>query len=176
MSLSAHIRRLSHYNAWANRHLLDACRRVAQDAQDAYYLDRGAFFGSLHGTLNHILVVDRLWLARIADTDAGNVALDAIACPDLDALETARGQEDDRIIALADHLDDAALDQPLDYRTVAGVSQRTSYGWVLLHMLNHATHHRGQAHALLSQVPSDPPSLDLIRYLRECGPWERGNV
>lgn len=166
MALVDHLRLMTRYGAWANRRLFDACHALDPGA---YYADRGAFFGSIHGTLNHILVADRLWLGRVTGVAPPIAALDQILYDDLDALWEARQVEDGRIAALADGLDEAAAARVLSYQTMAGDRMRTPLSLVLTHMVNHATHHRGQAHGLLSQVPAEPPPLDLMVYLREAG-------
>ena len=159
-----HFQTLARYNQWANRRLYDFC--AALDETE-YKRKRPAFFGSIHGTLNHLLVGDRAWLARIEHVELGVTALDQILYDEFAELRAAREAEDRRIVALADRLDAAALATTLDYATMAGVPQRTRLDWVLTHVFNHQTHHRGQVHGLLSQTPIAPPPLDLIFYLRE---------
>jgi uncharacterized damage-inducible protein DinB len=159
------MRTLARYNRWANRRLYEACGALDDDA---YRADRGAFFGSIHRTLNHILVGDRAWLGRLEGIDRGIRSLDQILFDDLPSLTDARMEEDARIIAIVDGLDAASLEQPLVYRTIAGEIQETPIGLVVIHMLNHATHHRGQVHCMLCQIPTDPPPLDLIYFLREA--------
>lgn len=159
-----HFRTLGRYNRWANRRLYDAC---AQLDDNEYRKPRPAFFGSIHGTLNHLLVGDRVWLGRIERVPSGVERLDQILYDDFAALRAAREAEDQRILALVDRLDEAALAQELDYANMAGKPQRTRLDWVLVHVFNHETHHRGQAHGLLSQTVVAPP-LDLIFFLREA--------
>lgn len=157
---------LAGHNRWANRRLFEACAALS-DAD--YRAERGAFFGSLHGTLNHILVADRLWMGRLTDEDPGIPTLDTILHDDLAALKTAREQEDIRIVEFVTGMPDERFRVPLRYRTIKGERCETPTHMVLAHMFNHATHHRGQAHGLLSQVPADPPPLDLIYFLRDPG-------
>jgi uncharacterized damage-inducible protein DinB len=160
-----YFRTLARYNAWANRRLFDACLALPEDA---YRRSRPAFFGSIHATLNHILVGDRLWMARIEGVDdAGITRLDQILHQDRDALWRARQDEDARIRAYADGLGDAALGGVLAYANTAGRRFETPLPFVLGHLFNHATHHRGQVHDMLTQVPVEPPALDLIYYLRD---------
>ncbi|MCP5370243.1 MAG: damage-inducible protein DinB [Hyphomicrobiales bacterium] len=157
---------LARYNAWANRRLYAAC---ADLSEADYMAPRQAFFGSLHGTLNHILVGDRLWLGRLVGDVPAIPALDTVLYDGFAALRAAREAQDAAAVAFVDGLSPADLEAVLTYRTMAGEPQRTPVHWVLTHMFNHATHHRGQAHDLLSQVPADPPPLDLIYFLRESG-------
>jgi uncharacterized damage-inducible protein DinB len=154
---------LAKYNAWANQRLYDAC---AELSEAEYMKERPAFFRSIHGTLNHILVGDRVWIARIERKPPLKVTLDQILYGDLVALRVARVAEDEHIIHLVSEISPRALDQPLAYANLAGERQKTVMRYVLAHFFNHQTHHRGQAHGLLSQTAVKPPPLDLIYYLR----------
>ena len=159
-----HFRTLARYNAWANRHLYDACAALS-DAE--FRKPRQAFFGSILGTLNHVLVADRVWLGRLEGVPSGIAALDQILYGDLADLAAARTAEDARITALVDGYGAGEIGRDLVYRTMAGTEHRTPVVWVLSHLFNHQTHHRGQAHGLLSQTAVPPPPLDLIYFLRE---------
>lgn len=159
-----HFQTFARYNAWANDRLYAACAQLP-DAD--FRASRQAFFGSILGTLNHILIGDRAWLGRIEGVPSGITRLDEILFADLAELKQARVAEDERILKLTEALDTEALSRDLEYRTVAGTEHRTPLVWVLSHMFNHQTHHRGQAHALLSQTAVKPPPLDLIFFLRE---------
>ena len=154
---------LARYNAWANTRLYRACLALSEAD---YRAPRGAFFGSIHGTLNHILVGDRIWMARFNGGDAGIKRLDTILHDDRDALWQARQAEDAGIVAFVEAMAPARLEEILDYRTTIGTSLSTPLSLVLGHMFNHETHHRGQVHGLLSQVPVDPPPLDLLYFTR----------
>jgi uncharacterized damage-inducible protein DinB len=156
---------LAHYNAWANRRLYDACAHLPEAE---YLKPRPAFFGSIHGTLNHLLVGDRVWLARIEHKPRPKVTLDQILYGDLVALRVARQAEDEHLANAVAGISKRALDQPLAYANMAGKRQQTPLRLVLGHLFNHQTHHRGQVHGLLSQTKVAPPSLDLIHYLREA--------
>lgn len=160
-----YLRILARYNQWANARLYDACAALP-DAE--YRKPRPSFFGSIHATLNHLLVGDRIWLARIAGTDHGITGLDQILHEDFAALRRAREAEDARIIALADGLDDRRLEADLAYTTTSMGSGRLPLGHVLGHLMNHQTHHRGQAHDMLSQTDMPPPPLDLLFYLHQA--------
>jgi uncharacterized damage-inducible protein DinB len=157
------------YNRWCNERLYEAAAKVS-DAD--YRADRGAFFKSLHGTLNHLLVADRIWMRRF--TGAGDMppGLDAILYADFAALRAARQSEDVRIVRYVDRLSDADLTGTLRYRTVVRPQTiEQPLAPALDHFFNHQTHHRGQAHALLSAVLGNDatPSFDLIIYQRESG-------
>lgn len=162
--MKPHYRSLAHYNAWANNRLYDA---VAALEEEAYRRDLGAFFGSVHGTLNHVLVADRVWMKRFTGEGDHPDRLDAIIHARFDDLREAREDEDARIIAYVEALDPAALEGTFTYTTMTDNSTITQrLAPALTHVFNHQTHHRGQAHGLLSQLRRTPPPLDLIYFYR----------
>lgn len=159
--------RFAAYNAWANRHLYAAAGRLSAEALRA---ERpAAFFTSILGTLNHLLVADRIWLDRFEGRTPAHARLDEIVHEDLAELAAARRQEDGRIQAFVDGLRERDLDSTLTYRRSDGTPQGGPLGPHLAHFFNHQTHHRGQAHALLLAAGLHPPQLDYIYYLRETG-------
>jgi uncharacterized damage-inducible protein DinB len=163
--LQSHFRMMALYNAWANTRLYEAAAEI--DAE-AYHAPRGAYFGSLHGTLNHILVGDRIWMRRFTGEGDAPTRLDAILYDEITGLRAAREQEDARIVCFIDTLDETALGGLFTYRTITNPTDVTQpLSPALAHFFNHQTHHRGQAHCLLTQITGDAPSLDLIAYQRE---------
>ena len=155
------------YNAWANRRLYDAAAALP-DAD--YRADLGAFFGSLHRTMNHILAGDRIWMKRFTGTGEAPTALDAVLYDDLGALRAAREAEDARILAWVAGLDAAALAGRFRYRAIVVPQEfEQPLAPALVHFFNHQTHHRGQCHALVTRLAGDAPSFDLILYQRETG-------
>jgi uncharacterized damage-inducible protein DinB len=157
----------ANYNQWANRRVYAAASRLT-DTQ--YREDRGAFFRSVHGTLNHLLVADRLWLGRLTGESASPIALDAIVHEDLAELAAAREREDARICAFAAGLDAARIDAPFRYmRASTGEYFEAELGAMLDHVFNHQTHHRGQVHAMLTALVGTAPELDLLYFQRETG-------
>lgn len=167
--LPDHARRFAGYNTWANGLLYDA---VAELPEEDYRRDVGAFFGSLHGTLNHILVADLIWLARIgaetADIAPAPAALDAILFEALPDLRQARAAADQRILQYCSGLSGERLCEEVAYLR-RGEPCRQALWEILAHFFNHQTHHRGQAHALLTRLGREAPALDLIYYLRQIG-------
>jgi uncharacterized damage-inducible protein DinB len=111
---------------------------------------------------------DRIWLGRIEGTEHGITGLDQILYQEFAALRRAREAEDARIIALADGLDDSRLAEDFAYATISMGPGRLPLGQVLGHLMNHQTHHRGQAHDMLSQTDVPPPPLDLLIYLHRA--------
>ncbi len=153
------------YNQWANARLYDACALMPEAA---YFAPRpAAFFGSLHGTLNHILVGDRAWMCRMTGSGPDPDSLDQELFPALAPMRLARDKEDERILDFVAALAPAALDREIAYRTLLGEDHVNPLRHLLAHLFNHQTHHRGQAHALIKDGGDDPPTLDLIYYLRE---------
>jgi uncharacterized damage-inducible protein DinB len=160
-----HLSRLARYNRWANARLYAA---VAQLSDEAYHQARPAFFGSIHGTLNHILIGDRLWLARIEDLPPPDLKLDDHPYDDLPALTQARQEEDERMIRLTESYDDGGLDRVLRYRAITMPGEQATPLYLCwLHLFNHQTHHRGQVHDQLSQTDVPPPPLDLMPFVKE---------
>jgi len=158
-----HFRTFALYNAWANERLYSACGTL-DDA--SYYADRKAFFKSIHGTLNHLLLCDRIWFGRMVGHYFPVVGLNQILYADRHELRRAREAEDARIIEITGTIDRARLDSDLDYRTTSGEPQRTPMTQVLGHVFNHQTHHRGQVHDMLSQAGVKPPPIDLLVFIR----------
>src|SRR5258707_13769850 len=152
------------YNKWANARLYAA---VLDLPELSYRFHIGVFFGSLLGTLNHLLLTDRLWLKRLTGEGDHPNRLDAILYEGPAELTRARIAEDNRLVAVIDKYDEAALANLHSYRTTSGMPQSQILSDILLHLFNHQTHHRGQAHACLSILTAeDPPSLDLLVFQR----------
>jgi uncharacterized damage-inducible protein DinB len=157
------------YNAWCNARLYDAAALVNEAD---YRADRGAFFRSLHGTLNHLLVGDRIWMRRFTGAGDVSASLDAILYDDFAGLRTARRAEDTRISRYIEGLSEADLAGTIRFRTFVNPADiEQPLAPALDHFFNHQTHHRGQAHALLSSIIGNErtPSFDLIVYQRETG-------
>ncbi|MCW7544966.1 DinB family protein [Aurantimonas litoralis] len=160
-------RLLAGYNRWCNERLY----RAAADLTAAELrTDRGVFFGSMLGTLNHLLVADRIWMQRFTGTGDAPDRLDAILFEDFAELQQARQAEDARIAHWIDRLTDHDLDSPISYRSLSDPRDFTQkLGAALLHVFNHQTHHRGQAHAILTGFGRAAPGFDLVTYQRETG-------
>ncbi|MCZ7656439.1 MAG: DinB family protein [Xanthobacteraceae bacterium] len=158
---------LAAYNAWANQRIYAAAETLSEAD---YRADRGAFFKSVHGTLNHLLVADRIWTKRFTGEGEHPNRLDAILHEDLAALRAARAAEDARIARWIGGLSAEDLAGVIRYRTITNprtVEQELAPA--LDHFFNHQTHHRGQVHALLTAIAGEAPSLDLILLQRESG-------
>ena len=163
--MQAHFQNMAGYNKWANGQLYDA---VGKLSPAAFVAARSGFFPSLMRTLNHILVGDTIWMGRLEGTGHRAIAsLDQVLHDEFHALRQARAAMDDRIVAFMDGLSSDRLAEDMAYSTMAGLAMVTPLDQVLTHFFNHQTHHRGQAHAMLSSTDVPPPSLDLIVYARD---------
>lgn len=162
MDPKPHFETLARYNRWANRRLYEVAAQLS-DAQ--FREDRGAFFGSLRGTLNHILVADRVWLERIEGTGPKPSSLDEILYDDFAALRAAREAEDERILRVVAAIPAERFESVLSYRSMAGTPHELPFAQILTHVFNHQTHHRGQAHTLLGQFELATPVLDFVYFL-----------
>lgn len=150
-------RTLAHNNAWANHRLLSACEALSQDAFTAH---RTGFFPSLRKTLNHILIIDHFYIDAMEGGTLGPAAwADQEPCATLAELKTAQHAADTRLLAICADLDGAALDRIVEVHRGETI-QREALGRLLLHLFQHQIHHRGQAHAMLSETPVRPPQLD----------------
>lgn len=161
----AYFQHLAGYNAWANKRLYDAAEKLSDEQR---WQDVGLFFKSVAGTLNHILVADRVWMKRFTGTGEHPDKLSAILHRDFHELRAAREAEDARIIAYAAGLTAGRLEDQFTYRMMTRPDVVTSKLWPdLIHFFNHQTHHRGQAHTGLSILTGEePPSLDMIQFAR----------
>jgi uncharacterized damage-inducible protein DinB len=163
-TLADHYRMFGRYNTWANARLFAAASRLSLDQ---YRADRGAFFKSVHGTLNHLLVTDRVWMHRFTGKGEAPSRLDAILHETFDELRAAREAEDKGIVAFVDGLDEARIAATIKYRRVSSPQEiEQQLAPALAHWFNHQTHHRGQAHALLTGLVGEAPELDLLFYQR----------
>jgi len=162
---------LASYNQSMNKSLFTAAEKLSEADLTG---DRGAFFGSILGTLNHILVGDIIWLKRFASHPAGfrsleyvgalsvPVSLDTTLYSSLSALSEARHVMDEVIVRFAAELSDKALAGSLSYRNTQGIEATKNFGSLVLHLFNHQTHHRGQVSTLLSQSGVDVGATDLL--------------
>ena len=158
---------MARFNQWVNGHIYDS---VATLSDADYRRDRKAFFGSIHRTLNHLLVVDRLWTGRIRGIDPGITSLTEILFDEFEPLRAARGREDEGLIELVDGIDEDRIASTIVYTSMLGDGeQQTRLDHILITLYNHQTHHRGQVHAMLTQAGVTPTDIDVIYYLETVG-------
>lgn len=176
MDALKHIRLMAQYNQWMNATLYDAAAKLSAEqlAQD-----RGAFFGSLLGTLNHLVVSDIIWLQRFAAHPAAHrslepvrrmerpASLNHILFRDLPGLSAQRASLDATITAWTTELSQRDLDHTLHYCNMSGTPRHKLFGSLVLHLFNHQTHHRGQATTLLYQAGIDIGVTDLVALIPE---------
>ncbi|WXA94489.1 DinB family protein [Pendulispora brunnea] len=137
--------------------------------------DRGAFFGSIHKTLNHILVADRIWLGRLAGRvpEPGDIGVDGIKAldqeiaSDFDELRRERERTDGTIDVWAEALTAETLAGTLSIVRKGKVMPAVPVWWAAMQLFNHQTHHRGQVTTLLFQAGQDPGSTDLFAMLMQ---------
>jgi uncharacterized damage-inducible protein DinB len=151
------------YNRRANEALYTACAGLSGTE---YKRDLGAFFGSVHGTLNHLLLGDTIWMTRFEGGTHVSTNLDVPLFEKFDALRVAREQMDRRIERFFADLPEGFEKRDVRYINNSGVDSTDPLGVILPHFFNHQTHHRAQVHTLLSQLGHTPPVLDLHRVLR----------
>lgn len=148
------------YNQWMNESLYERCQPLDPEMLSR---DLGAFFKSIMGTLNHLLLADRLWLSRFAGQAYPITRLDTILYADFEMLRAERVVTDQSLTDYLVGLTEADLDQPLHYTSVLSPEPRTlRLGDALLHLYHHQTHHRGQVTTLLSQLGVDFGETDLL--------------
>lgn len=160
MATRAHFETLARYNRWMNERLYAVCAGLSDDARKQ---DRGAFFRSIHGTLNHALLGDRLWLARFAHERFAVTGLDQELYADFDELAAERSKQDDAIDAFVAGLEADALAAPFRFHGIVVAGEFSfELRFLVTHFFNHQTHHRGQLTTLLSQAGADPGVTDLL--------------
>lgn len=158
----AYCRHFARYNRWQNESVYAAAARLPDGTRKR---NMGAFFKSIHGTLNHLLVADRLWLSRLDGEPHGVTALDQELYSDFDELRLQRRFADDRLDRYVGALNAEMLARELTWRRMSGGGQEVTSRMdeILPHVFNHQTHHRGQVTTLLMQCGIDPGVTDLPR-------------
>ena len=160
-----HIRMLARYSAWANQRLLGA---LAALPEAELLKPRATIFGNILSTLNHNLVVDRIWQAHLQGRAHGYASRNTERTPSLAELASGQAELDRWYIDYADALDAATHDQAVDFAFVDGGRGRLRRGDMLLHIVNHKNYHRGFVADMLYQIPAPPPATDLPVYLRDA--------
>lgn len=176
MSTCEHIVLMASYNTWINTKLYDAASRLSTEE---FARDRGAFFGSILGTLNHVAVADTIWLKRFSTHPSQHSALlpipalptpkalDELLFDNLTELREYRQRLDDVIVNWSTELTETDLSHILRYTNMQGVATNKSFRNVIMHFFNHQTHHRGQATTLLFQAGQDVGVTDLIMLIAD---------
>lgn len=159
MITASHGQLMARYNEWMNARLYALCASLP-DA--ALRQDRGAFFGSIYATLNHIAYGDLAFMSRFTGKPEAVPEPGADLFGTFERLRSERAELDRRILAWSESLTPSWLEQTLTYRSKIDGNTRTLPRWVLVtHMFNHQTHHRGQVTTLLSQMGLDVGTTDI---------------
>ena len=156
-----YLQRMARYNRWQNENLYGVADRLSDQERRR---ERGAFFGSIHGTLSHLLWADRIWMSRfwLGPAPEGGIPQSVSMYPDWHALQRARAAFDATMVGWADTLDPSALAGDLTWYSGAAKREVTKPRWLLItHVFNHQTHHRGQVHCMLTQAGGKPGDTDL---------------
>lgn len=161
--LVQHFQTLARYNTLANRKLYDACAQLSEAERTC---TRPAFFKSIHGTLNHIMIGDRIWVTRFGGGTIPSTGLNAILYESFDELRIARVAQDEYIETFTAGLTNEFLAQSIQYVNNQGRHLDDPADLLVAHFFNHQTHHRGQIHDMLTQTVVAPPSLDMHRVIR----------
>ncbi|WMT86303.1 DinB family protein [Pelagibacterium sp. 26DY04] len=154
-------RTMARYNAELNRRIYGAALRLSDEQRRE---DCGAFWGSIHGTLNHLLWADRLWLSRFGIGEAPGVPIreSGKLVGDFDALWAERQAMDETLIAWADGLTTEDLGGELSWHSGAtGRDMTKPRDLIVVQIFNHQTHHRGQVHALITRFGEKTGDTDL---------------
>ena len=150
---------MAQYSRWMNDKLYTHAAALTDEQRKQ---DRGAFFKSLHNTLDHIVWADTIWLGRFTGRQPALPTAGSILYPEFEAQRARRVELDAEITAWADSVSDDFLSVPLTWTSrITGKSQTRAAGVAVTHFFNHQTHHRGQITTLLSQFGIDPGVTDL---------------
>lgn len=155
---------LALYNRLANKTLYASCEALDSAG---YRAGRPGSFGSIHNLLNHLLLGDRIWMARFTGSPDGAITppLNTILFHEFLPLRQAREAEDARIESFFASVDDDFFTRTLHYRNSRGIDSSTPVRVSVPHFFNHQTHHRAQVHVMLAHAGLQPPGLDLHRFL-----------
>jgi len=174
MTLLNHLRLMAQYNQWMNQSLYAAAAKLSEAKLKE---NKQAFFGSIFGTLNHIMVADIIWLKRFAKHPANHLSLEPIRLLEspksldqvfdvsLEQLQQQRIKLDENIINWCNELTESDINYHLQYNRMNGEPNLKVLGSLMLHFFNHQTHHRGQLTTLLSQEGIDVGVTDLLALI-----------
>ncbi|MEM9140178.1 MAG: DinB family protein, partial [Pseudomonadota bacterium] len=157
MELVPYLVAQAHNNHWSNHRLHTAC--AALSAED-YHAQRPSFFGSIHAHLDHIVVVDWLYLERLTGEALLPKPLPEPLHAELPQLTRDQTNADRALIKFCEEVAPQRLDSTVSFTLASGALYTERVADVLAHLFQHQIHHRGQVHALLSATPVPPPQLD----------------
>ncbi|GAB2585571.1 DinB family protein [Dyella jejuensis] len=165
MSHLEHLQLLTRYRAWADRRLYQA---LAALPEHVLVTAQPIVFGSLLRTLNHVYCMDQVWKAHLQGEQHGFTTRNPEDCPPFETLLASQEDIDDWYIRFATSLDDRSCDETVRFTFIGGSEGQMRRADILLHVVNHATYHRGHVAAMMYGVPMLPPTTDLPVFLREA--------
>jgi len=160
-------RMLADYKRWANQRLFDSLAALPPGEVNK---ERVSVFKNMIGTLNHLYVVDCIWRAHLEGRGHGFKTSHDLLHPELSELRQAQKDIDHWYCDWSERQTDASLDKPVEFSFVSGESGIMSAGAILMHVVNHASYHRGWVIQMYFEIPVMPPVTDLPVYLRETDP------
>jgi uncharacterized damage-inducible protein DinB len=159
MKIEAYARAMASYNEWMNEQLYTLAASLSDDERKR---DVGAFFASLHGTLDHLFAGDEAWMQRLHGEPVTMTSTREIRVSDFDELRASRRHLDTRITRWATGLTEKFAAAPYRFFSVTHQREHVLPGWaIVVHVFNHQTHHRGQATTILKQLGREPGVMDL---------------
>lgn len=154
------------YNAWANSRIYNALRSLG-DAERKE--NRRGFFGSIHNTMNHVLLADLIYRERLEKKPTTYTRLDEVLFEDFDELEAAHRSNDDWYVGFCAAMDPADLEKDLSFQAV-GMDKPEFFSLplrlCLTNLFQHQVHHRGQVHHMISHAGLYPPPVDVVKFGR----------
>lgn len=163
MKDKSYLRGLLEYNGWANKELFE---KVGELPPEEVTRKRKTLLESIHLSLNHLLAVDRMWLAHMQGRAHGITELRARLYEDMDELWQARQEMDATLLDYLDGLDADALEEIVDYELIGGNTGSLSRAMCLTHLAMHGSYHRGWVADMFGQAGSPPPIIDIPVYER----------
>ena len=158
------LRLLLDYHYWARDRVLDAVEALSHDQ---FTRDMGSSFRSIHDTLAHLYFAEWAWYSRWQG-DSPTSQLPADMFPDLATIRALWRDQEAKMRALLDTLDEAGINRRMEYKLLSGTPGASVFWHMLQHVVNHASYHRGQITTMLRQLGATPPkAMDLIAFYRE---------
>jgi uncharacterized damage-inducible protein DinB len=164
------IKKLFAFNNWATNRILEALSEVPEAD---YGKSLKASYGSLRGTLTHLVAAEKIWLSRLTGKPETSLMTEEDA-PTLQDLKSAWEEVAGRMAKFLVKLDDEALQKSLRYVTTRGETFTNTFEQILQHIVNHASYHRGQITVLLRQLGFQPVNTDIIAFFRHTAPKRGG--
>lgn len=166
MSLLSRLQMLTRYRAWADQLLYRSLEGLPGQALNR---SQPIVFGSLLRTLNHVHAMDLVWKAHLEGVPHAYTSRNPEDCPSFDRLRAIQSVTDDWYIRFAESLDEAACAETIRFTFIGGGEGAMRRGDILLHVVNHASYHRGHVAMMMYSLSVPPPTTDLPVFLRETG-------